>query len=49
MVGHTEAEDVLWESMLTFHHVGARNWTQVICPGCKFLYWVSHLAGPGGV
>lgn len=38
---------VLWELLLSFHHMGLRDRTQVVCQAWwRFLYLLSHLTTP---
>lgn len=38
---------VLWELLLSFHHMGLRDRTQVVCQvWWRFLYLLSHLTTP---
>lgn len=39
------SEDALWESILLFHLVGSRHYTQALSFGSKYLYPLSHPAG----
>lgn len=43
---HVEVRGQLWELILSFYHVGPRNWTEVLRHGNKCHYLWSHLAGP---
>jgi hypothetical protein len=36
----------VWESTLSFDHVGSENWAQVIQLSSKCLYPLSHLDSP---
>lgn len=40
------SEDNLWQSILSLHHVGPGNRTQIIRVGGKCLYQMSHLGAP---
>lgn len=40
------SEDNLQELVLSFDHVGSRDWTKVIWLGSKWLYLLSYLASP---
>lgn len=40
------SEDNLGEWVLSFHHVGPGDQTQIVRFGGKYPYWLSHLTGP---
>lgn len=42
---HGDARDNLWKSVLSFQHVGSRDWTHVIRFSIKSFYELSHLDG----